>query len=141
MRRLVYVSSATRLPDAREVADLAAEAGRRNAAAGVTGMLLYMEGMFFQLLEGEPDAVAAIYARIAADRRHAGLIVMLDEETDRRLCPDWSMGHRFIDPTEPVRFDAFRLTGDALRRRLGRDRDGLITSLSGTFLHIAGRAA
>jgi len=31
------------------------------------GLLLYIEGSFFQVLEGNPDAIDAVYGRIARD--------------------------------------------------------------------------
>ena len=37
---------------------------------GITGLLLFIDGGFLQMLEGEERAVRELYTRIAADRRH-----------------------------------------------------------------------
>ena len=49
-------------------------ARRRNAAANITGLLLYYRGEFVQILEGETQSVENIYAKfIGPDIRHTAL--------------------------------------------------------------------
>jgi hypothetical protein len=52
-------------------------ARRRNAAAGVTGMLLYRDGNVAQTLEAPDEAVEATFRRIEQDPRHRGVILLL----------------------------------------------------------------
>lgn len=91
MLSLIYVSTAA--PGFREadLALLADAAASANAALGVTGMLAYNGAHFMQLLEGEEVAVDATLARISADPRHSGLVVIRREIRAARECPDWSM--------------------------------------------------
>jgi len=91
MLSLIYVSRAAVALDQDGLAALASHAAAKNAAHGVTGMLAYNGEHFMQLLEGPPDAVEAITARIGADSRHAGLVVIRRDERPVRECPDWSM--------------------------------------------------
>ena len=70
---------------------------RNNEAAGLSGMLLYSSQSFLQMLEGEPAALDATYARIHADPRHRDLRLLLDAEVARPLFPDWSMGFDHVD--------------------------------------------
>jgi hypothetical protein len=49
---LVYVSSATKPFSPDELSELLAQARVDNAALGITGMLLYSNGNFMQVLEG-----------------------------------------------------------------------------------------
>ncbi|MCL4673378.1 MAG: BLUF domain-containing protein [Sphingomonadaceae bacterium] len=97
MLSLIYVSTAA--PGFREadLAPLAQAAATANAVLGVTGMLAYNGAHFMQLLEGEEAAVEATLARIAADPRHAGLVVIRRETRAGRECPDWSM-RAFLTP-------------------------------------------
>ena len=67
-------------------------ARRNNAALGVTGMLLHDRGSFFQVLEGPAATVDALYARIAADARHAEIVRIIHEPVARRSFGQWSMG-------------------------------------------------
>jgi hypothetical protein len=99
MYRLVYVSAATTPFSKAELLDLLKLAREKNAGLGITGMLLYKDGDFLQLLEGEQAAVKALYEHIKKDPRHSGTIVVEEEETQSRLFEDWSMGFRDLsDP-------------------------------------------
>jgi len=71
--------------------DLLHDARDYNAADGITGLLLYREGCFLQILEGKPDLVEDVSQRIARDLRHHEVEVLLDQEVDTRLFPQWSM--------------------------------------------------
>lgn len=97
MLSLIYVSTAA--PGFREadLAPLAQAAATANAALGVTGMLAYNGAHFMQLLEGEEAAVDTTLARIVADPRHAGLVVIRRETRAGRECPNWSM-RAFLTP-------------------------------------------
>lgn len=131
MTRLkLYLSSATRRLDNRELADLLDLSRSRNLEAGVTGMLLHHDGDFLQVLEGEDEAVARTWERIARDRRHRGIIVMLDERRDERLFPDWSMGFRRTVAGErlPGWSDFLERRGDA-----SSDRGDVALSLLRSF--------
>src|SRR3954468_5458514 len=97
---LVYVSSATRQFSQAELIALLATSCRNNEPVGITGMLLYRDGNFMQVLEGEESAVAAAYDRISKDRRHDGLITMLKEPIATRDFGDWSMGFRDLNSIE-----------------------------------------
>ncbi len=65
-----------------------------NKATNVTGMLLYKDGNFIQVLEGEEQNVRSLYAKIGRDLRHRGLIALLQGEIAERQFPNWSMGFR-----------------------------------------------
>jgi hypothetical protein len=66
----------------------------KNARLGITGMLLYKDGNFIQVLEGPEISVKQVYRSILNDQRHHGAIRLLEEGTERRRFPDWSMGFR-----------------------------------------------
>ncbi len=94
---LIYVSSAvTSLPEAELIKIL--EASRRNnVQIGVTGMLLYKDGNFMQLLEGPEESVRGMYAKILTDPRHRGAILLLQGNEDHREFQDWAMGFHSLD--------------------------------------------
>ena len=64
-----------------------------NGKIGVTGMLLYRDGAFFQVLEGEPHVVEALFEKIAKDKRHNRIIKIILEPIDERAFAEWTMGH------------------------------------------------
>ncbi len=91
---LVYVSSASTLFTRADLEDLLRATRANNERLGVSGALLYRDGSLMQVLEGEETTVRRLYARIEQDRRHRGLIVLLEEEQDERQFPEWSMAFR-----------------------------------------------
>lgn len=94
---LIYRSIATAVPDESSLVALLEHARRSNAERGITGMLLYQNGRYMQMLEGEDAAVRDLYARISADRRHRDVRLVASGELPKRHFSDWSMGFRNMD--------------------------------------------
>jgi hypothetical protein len=109
--RIVYVSTAAVAFADKDLRALLARARERNAAVGVTGMLLHHDGAFMQVLEGAPDAVDVVFARIGRDPRHRHVVLLDRRDADERSFPDWSMG--FIDVYGTAqRLPGFRAVSD-----------------------------
>ena len=89
---LVYVSSAKEIFSPDELFALLQTSRRNNARVGITGMLLYKGGNFIQALEGEQAAIAQLHDRIQSDRRHHGLLTLLEKPIKERQFTQWSMG-------------------------------------------------
>ena len=94
---LIYRSVATIVPSEADLAQLLEHARAANDARGITGMLLYQNGRYMQMLEGEEAAVRALFAAIAADQRHRDVKVLASGPLGKRLFDDWSMGFRDMD--------------------------------------------
>lgn len=75
-----------------DLAGLLAASRRKNARLGITGILLFDEGVFFQVLEGERVVVEELYETIAADERHARVRKIILEPIEERNFGEWSMG-------------------------------------------------
>jgi Sensors of blue-light using FAD len=96
----VYASAATRPLEMTELTALLQAARKHNDGAGLTGMLLYTEGSFFQVLEGVPDAVEALYAKIEQDKRHDQVTKIVAEAIPNRSFADWTMGFSQVSRKE-----------------------------------------
>lgn len=94
---ILYVSAAKRLLSDEALAALLAAAREHNARHGITGLLLYSDGNFMQLLEGPATAVSALYGRIQQDARHHMVTTVLEESGLPREFSDWSMACRRVD--------------------------------------------
>ena len=88
----VYASAAGRDFETQELSELLEVARENNAKLGLTGMLLYAEGSFFQALEGQADVVDALYAKIERDPRHNQVTLIIREPIPKRNFDDWTMG-------------------------------------------------
>jgi len=94
MFHLVYVSSASQPFTKPELHALLEQARQKNGILGVTGMLLYKDGNFMQVLEGEQEVVTKLAGTIKPDPRDRGVLVLLTGTSEQRFFPDWSMGFR-----------------------------------------------
>lgn len=88
---LVYVSSAPTWFSASQLRTLLDSSRERNEREGITGLLLYKDGNFMQVLEGDETAVRALHGRIAADLRHAGMVTLDSGYQPGRQFADWRM--------------------------------------------------
>lgn len=101
--RLLYVSRASTLLAPRDVYDIIRAAHNRNSRFGLTGGLLYLDGCFVQVLEGQPFRLRERFAIIAADPRHSDVQVRHSASSNDRLFPDDWMALRLqadIDPQQ-----------------------------------------
>jgi hypothetical protein len=89
----VYCSASTRLDlDRAELQTLLDECRRNNAQLDITGILLYLKGSFFQVLEGDRSVLEALYEKILADQRHKRAITIILEPIAKRDFAAWTMG-------------------------------------------------
>lgn len=102
---LIYASTATQGFDQTELIALLRKARAANAQVGVTGMLLYVAGNFFQVLEGEQSAVEAQFAKIMTDPRHTNVVTIIKEPLAKRSFGDWTMAFAEISREEFQRVD------------------------------------
>lgn len=105
--QLVYISTATQLHGEADLKKIMDSAWAKNEANGLTGMLIYCEGNFMQVLEGESDAVQATYLRISKDLRHKEIIEVLRQPIEQRSFDQWGMGFRTIDLAELLLWPAY----------------------------------
>lgn len=78
--------------DARDAARTIANASRhRNAAAGLTGCLLFVDNAFIQVLEGPCESVEETFERICRDFRHVDVRLVDFIAVPDRMFADWEM--------------------------------------------------
>lgn len=95
--QIVYSSRATQDFWPEDLFLLVETARRKNALRSVTGMLLFHEGEFLQLLEGPEREVKSVFEMVGRDPRHTEVKVLLSEEAPQRQFPDWTMGFERLD--------------------------------------------
>lgn len=91
IRRIIYVSAAAGTPTEEELENLLVVSRACNLRDGISGLLLYHDRTFMQILEGPPSAVAETYYRIKRNAGHYRIQELMNKDVDRRLFPDWSM--------------------------------------------------
>lgn len=104
---LVYTSLATRPMQDDDLRDILTVARTNNAALEITGMLLYKDGHFIQLLEGEENWVNVIYDKITQDSRHTNLYKVYARSARRRSFSKWTMGFNSLSALDPSDLPGF----------------------------------
>lgn len=94
MFQLIYMSTAVRAFSDAELESLLTISRRNNTALGVTGLLVYKDLSFLQVLEGEQGTVERLYSKILKDVRHQGCNIFIQETKPAREFADWSMAFR-----------------------------------------------
>src|SRR6478735_3683715 len=97
MKNIVYVSTAVTLMHENQLMDILHNSRLHNEALGITGILLYSEGTFIQVLEGKDNMINALYARIKADQRHKDVVTLIDEPIAEKSFAKWLMGFAVAD--------------------------------------------
>lgn len=92
VHQLVYISAAEAPLSDAELADILKKARTNNARVGVSGVLVYDAGSFFQVLEGPEGTVAAVFRKIEADPRHHRVVVLARQAVSRPCFAEWTMG-------------------------------------------------
>lgn len=91
--QLIYMSAATVSFTEQDLAELLSIAKKNNEEIGVSGLLIFHEGSFLQVLEGPEEAVIETYDRIAEDPRHSEVGLLLKQEVLARSFGNWEMGY------------------------------------------------
>jgi len=98
--QIVYTSTAADSFSRAELMELLKGSVQRNTRAGITGLLLYQDSTFMQVLEGEEAAVITLFSRISRDPRHHHVIPLIHEPIERRNFSDSAMAFRDLDAPE-----------------------------------------
>jgi acylphosphatase len=97
---LIYASALSPDINKDEILQILKAAREKNARLNVTGMLLFDDGDFFQVLEGDSDVVKQLFETIAKDKRHQRVTKILVEPIQARDFPEWTMGYSRISRME-----------------------------------------
>jgi hypothetical protein len=95
-----YCSAATQAFTDAELLELLTHSRENNTKLGLTGMLLYKNNDFMQVLEGPEADVRKLVDRINRDPRHTRVQKLIEGYSDERQFPSWSMGFSNLDTDE-----------------------------------------
>jgi uncharacterized protein YbgA (DUF1722 family) len=92
MYRVIYISSATFDLNSSELEIMLHKFRENNQKKGITGLLLYVEGDFIQVLEGVKEQVVQLFTSIKKDPRNRSVITLFEGAIKQNQFPDWRMG-------------------------------------------------
>ena len=100
LTHLIYASTSPHELDKQELLILLKKARAANAQLGITGMLLCETHNFFQVLEGPESVVVPLFNKISTDKRHQGIVRIIQEPIAERSFGDWTMSFSNITREE-----------------------------------------
>lgn len=98
--QIIYSSAAREDITEQDVRELLAQSREKNARLNISGILLFVDGSFFQVLEGEDETVAQLYKTISEDERHTNVTTIIREAIVKRAFAYWSMGYAALSTEE-----------------------------------------
>lgn len=98
LMHVVYVSKSAHTNGKSDLLKILDVSRTNNKHLNLTGMLLHVDGTFFQVLEGREADVNSVYTRITNDNRHSNITKIIEEAISARMFNDWTMG--FADLSE-----------------------------------------
>ena len=125
MYEILYTSTAVKEFSEIELSSLLEEVRSKNTEVGITGMLVYYNQQFIQLLEGEESLIKELYNNIELDPRHTSVERFYDGPIDHRTFSDWSMAFKVLDETLVAQnipgYESFNTTESPMQKILSSD--------------------
>jgi hypothetical protein len=104
---LVYTSIANQKMSDDNLKDLLKKSRVKNERKNVTGMLLYLDPFFIQILEGEEAIVNESFNLIKQDSRHHKVKIIYKKPIEQRSFENWTMGFNKISNENLEAFEGF----------------------------------
>ena len=98
--QMIYSSQATAAMSIADLEEILVDARTGNEKRKVTGVLVYVDGVFLQILEGEEQALRTLMRSIASDSRHTNVKVFYEAEVDRPIFTSWRMAYLSATPQQ-----------------------------------------
>lgn len=77
---IVYVSTASNELEKKEIEKTLSSSKTSNNQNDITGLLLFSEGNFFQIIEGEKNSIIKLFDTIKEDDRHHDIIQIFGKD-------------------------------------------------------------
>lgn len=104
---LIYCSAASHALSTEELQNIINVARRKNEKVDITGILLYSDKSFFQVLEGKEKDVNQLFDLISRDSRHLQITTIIKEKIPKREFAEWTMGFYHPDLEALQSIDGF----------------------------------
>lgn len=100
LAQLIYVSNRKPSCTAQEIDNILAACKKNNPPLDITGVLLYSDTKFIQLVEGESKVIMGLYDKIKTDSRHSNAMMISYNPIKEKSFPSWHMGSRQLKGNE-----------------------------------------
>lgn len=96
LAQLVYTSNRKSNCTEKEIENILDSCKKNNPSLNITGVLLYSDTKFIQLVEGDYKLITALYDKIKTDPRHEQTRMIALGPIQEKSFPSWHMGTKKI---------------------------------------------
>ncbi|MDG1730637.1 MAG: BLUF domain-containing protein [Algibacter sp.] len=97
IKTICYISDSSEYESIDKLKTLYLKAKANNLKHNITGILIYKNQNFLQVLEGEETIIYETYKRIENDSRHKNIIKVINTTIEQRIFEDYNFGFTVID--------------------------------------------
>lgn len=98
---ICYISKAEELKDS-ELESLFEFILMMNPTLNITGALLYSNGFFLQVLEGNKEVITDLFLNIRKDKRHKNILLVLDQKIEKRIFENYEATFSIMKTKEDI---------------------------------------
>lgn len=84
-----------------EIGRILTKSKNNNSKKAIGGVLYYADGHFFQVLEGDKEAIESLFEKVCLDVRHSDAKIVFEGYVDAPQFTDWSM--HFVSADSSIR--------------------------------------
>lgn len=103
----VYTSISKQKWSDDQLKNMLKKARDKNESQNITGMLLYLDPFFIQILEGEEFLVNDLFNKIKEDSRHYKVSLIYKKPIEDRSFADWTMGFNVLSEEKIADIEGF----------------------------------
>ncbi|TGV03147.1 BLUF domain-containing protein [Flavivirga rizhaonensis] len=102
LKTICYISDSCQEESLNTLKNLFSKAKKNNLKFNITGILIYSNANFLQVLEGNETNVNDTFKRISLDTRHRNLFKVIDINTQQRIFEDYNFGFTIVDSSKEL---------------------------------------
>ena len=100
--QLTYHSIANKDLKMSDIEEIMATSIKNNKIDEITGCLMYNNGFFLQILEGDEKKVRELYETITLDSRNHHNTILSTDDSQFRIFKEWAMAYYQFPPTKDL---------------------------------------
>ena len=97
LKTICYISDSIQYESLKNLENLYLKASANNFRKSITGILIYTNNNFLQVLEGEEKIIEETFKKISTDSRHKNIFNIIDTHIDQRIFEDYNFGFTTIN--------------------------------------------
>lgn len=104
---LLFTSKAVKELTPQDLIHIHNQGARNNLKNDITGLLLYHNGEFVHLMEGEKQKVQDMCSKILLDKRHTDISLLLQDTTKRKYFENWSIAFQHFEEIDTTQLSNY----------------------------------